>query len=343
MDYDSCIAYANDSTSVIDTTTTTSTSVNTPAPVTPLPTGRPTPKPTEKFTPPPVISAAIDARQFTNEVTDGFEKGLDGVFPWSTTPNQPWTIDKIKFNEGSASARSAPISKGETSDLYVAVNSDHGGTFYFSMKSDVQMPYSGFYVNVDNKSKAGYTFPTAEWRDLSVTVEAGQHVLMFRTWVPSSASGPSPTTTGTVNIDKVSFQPHLIEDFESEALAWQSNEFVDNDWVFDTSNPHAGNVALCSPDLNSGQRATMKFEFTTPSKGSKIEFWAFPRLNGRDKFEFKIDGFDVVGLTNAQNTWKMQSKSLVPGRHTLEWSFIKSSGDASSKIWIDDIRILPFS
>jgi hypothetical protein len=343
MDYDSCIAYADENTSVIHSTTTTTTTVNTLAPITPLPTGRPTPKPTEKFTPPPVISSAIDARQFTNEVTDGFEKGLDGVFPWSTTPNNPWTIDKTIFNEGSASARSAPISKGETSDLYVAVNSDHGGTFYFSMKSDVQMPYSGFYINIDNKSKAGYTFPTQDWRDLSVTVEAGQHVLMFRTWVPSSASGPSPTTTGTVNIDKVSFQPHLIEDFEGNELAWPTAEFIGNDWIFDTSNPHAGSFALCSPNLNSGQRATMKFEFITPSKGSKIEFWSLPKLNGQDKFEVKIDGFEVIGLTSAKDTWVMQSKSLVPGKHTLEWSFIKSSGNAASKVWIDDIRILPIS
>jgi hypothetical protein len=346
MDYDVCIAYANGDTSVIYSTTssslaTTTTRGNTPSPTTRIPTMKPTLKPTEKYTPPPVVQSAIDARKFTDEVTDGFENGLDGVFPWGTTPGTPWVIDRTKYNEGSASVRSSPISKGEQSDLYVAVNSDWGGTFFFSMKSDVQMPYSGFYINIDDKSKAGYTFPTTDWRDLSVSVSAGQHVLMFRTWVPSIATGPSPTTTGTVNIDKVSFQPNLIENFESGELTWDAANFVGSDWVFDTSKQHAGSISLRTPNINSGQKATFSFEFTTSSKGSTLEFWHFSELASSDKFQFKIDGYPVVELTSVSQNWKMESRSLVPGKHMLEWTYIKSSGGTSSAVWIDDIRITP--
>ena len=343
FDYETCMKYTDGETGVIIQTTTTSTTSAsaTLAPVTPQPTLKPTQKPTEKYTPPPVVEAAIDARKFTDEVTDGFENGISGVFPWSTSPDKPWTIDKTAYRDGIASARSAPISKGETSDLYVAVNSDHGGTFFFSLKSDVQMPYSGFYVNVDDKSKMGYTFPFSDWRDLSVSIEAGQHVLMFRTWVPSIASGASTTTSGTVYVDKVSFQPHLIESFENQQLSWNAAEFVENDWVFDTFNPHGGSTSLRSPSLSSGETAALSFEFTTSSKGSTVEFWYDSKLSGGDMFEFKIDGFAVLKKVDSSGNWFMQSKSLVPGKHKLEWKFIKSAGAADSSVWIDDIRIRP--
>jgi hypothetical protein len=208
------------------------------------------------------------------------------------------------------------------------------------MKSDVQMPYSGFYINVDDKSQAGYTYPTSDWRDLTVTVQPGQHVLMFRTWAPSISSTSSGASTGTVNIDKVSFQPHLLENFESKQLTWKAMVFVGADWTFDTTNPHGGTVSLRSPTLSSGQSSKMSFEFTTSTKGASLEFWYDVKISGSDKFSFLIDGFAVLDVTSNTGEWKSLSKSLVPGKHTIEWKFVKS-GSGSSTVWIDDIRILP--
>lgn len=187
----------------------------------------------------------------------------------------------------------------------------------------------------------GYTFSFSEWRDLTVNVDAGQHVLMFRTWVPSIASGASTTTSGTVYVDNVSFQPILIENFEKETLAWPAAEFVDNMWIYDTSNSHGGIKSLRSPSLSSGDSATLSFEFTTSSKGFTVEFWYDSKLNGGDKFEFKIDGYTVLEKSTGGGNWFMQSKSLIPGTHKLEWKFIKSGGAADSTVWIDDIRIRP--
>jgi len=360
-DYDSCVSlsleqlgssngvgsstsstvYGTTSTASATTTIVAETSVPTPAQPTQKPTsGKPTLKPTAKYTVPPVVSSAIDARQFTDEVTDGFENGLDGVFPWSTSVDKPWTIDKTNYNQGIASAKSSPVTKGETSDLYVAVNSDHGGTFFFSMKSDVQMPYSGFYVNVDDKSQLGYTYPTPNWVDQTVTVQPGQHVLMFRTWAPSVSSSSSTKSSGTVNIDKVSFQPHLLENFESQKLSWKSLVFVGAEWTFDSTNPHGGTVSLRSPTLSSGQSSKMSFEFTTSTKGSSLEFWYKANIFSSDKFSFLIDGYAVLDVTSSTGEWKSLSKSLAPGKHTIEWKFVKS-GSGSSAVWIDDIRILP--
>lgn len=394
-DYDSCVTltleqlgssngvgsstsstvYATTSTASDTTTIVAETSVPTTAQPTQKPTsGKPTLKPTMKYTIPPVVSSAIDARQFTDEVIDGFENGLDGVFrkcadvaiveyyiksseslmalllsfyapssvleAWSTSVDKPWTIDKTKYNQGTASAKSSPVTKGETSDLYVAVNSDHGGTFFFSMKSDVQMPFSGFYINVDDKSQFGYTYPTPNWVDQTVTVLPGQHVLMFRTWAPSVSSSSSTTSSGTVNIDKVSFQPHLLENFESQKLSWKAIVFTGAEWTFDSTNAHGGTVSLRSPTLSSGQSSKMSFEFTTSTKGSSLEFWYNANISSSDKFSFLIDGYAVLDVTSSTGEWKSLSKSLAPGKHTIEWKFVKS-GSGSSAVWIDDIRILP--
>ncbi|KAL3791277.1 hypothetical protein HJC23_000894 [Cyclotella cryptica] len=337
----SSTVYATASTAFATTTIAAETAVPTTSQPSQKPTsGKPTLKPTVKYTVPPGVSSAIDARQFTDEVTDGFEKGLNGVFPWSTSTDNPWTIDKTTFNQGTASARSSPVAKGETSDLYVAVNSDFGGTFFFSMKSDVRMPYSGFYINVDDKSQLGYTYPTSNWVDLTVTVEPGQHVLMFRTWAPSSSYSSSSTSSGTVNIDSVSFQPHLIENFESRQLTWKALAFVGADWTFDINNPHGGTVSLRSPTLSSGQSSKMSFEFTTFTKGSSIQFWYDANISSSDKFSFLIDGYAVLDVTSSTGEWKSLSKSLAPGKHTMEWKFNKS-GSGTSAVWIDDIRILP--
>lgn len=343
MDYDKCIVYATSDTSPISTTATTSTSTvyNSPPP-TQRPTQKPSPIPSGKPTGKPVVlENVLDTRTFVEEISDGFENGIGSVFPWQTTADNPWTLDSIHFNEGTQSARSSVVSPGETSDMYLAVDSDHGGTFSFSMKSDVQMPYSGFYVNLDDKSKMGYTFPTSNWRDLSVKVDAGHHVLMFRTWAPTSAAGVSSTTTGTVYIDKVSFIPHLVEDFESKELSWDGAQ---TDWVFDTSRSHGGSVSLSSPDLGSGQIATMSFEFTTATKGSSVEFFYNSDISSKDIFQFKIDGHPVLQVTktNESDTWKLKDKKMVPGTHKLEWSFM-CNGDSGSKVWIDDIRILPLA
>lgn len=355
-EYDACLLLTIESlggdgpvtASTVYATTTDTTEddpVHTPLPTSSRPTPKPisqkpTPEPTEKYTLPAVVVSAIDARHLTDEVSDGFEKGINGVWPWSTTPDTPWTIDKINFKEGTASAKSAPISQGVSSDLYVAVNSDHGGTFFFSLKSDVQMPFSGFYVNVDSKSKMGYTFPTTDWRDLSLSVEAGQHVLMFRTWVPSLSASASATSTGTVNIDDVSFVPHLIEDFESDTYAWKQLEFTGGDWIHDTSKAHGGSVSLRSPALSAGEEAVMSFEFTTSTKGSSIEFWYYGDIADRDGFSFMIDGYSVLAVTSSTGAWKMQSKSLVPGTHTIEWKVVKG-GQGKTAVWMDDIRIMP--
>jgi hypothetical protein len=303
----------------------------------------PTYSPTTSYTIPPVVLSAIDARHATSEILDSFENGLTGAFPWSTTPDKPWTIDNSIAVDGSSSAVSSPITKGETSDLYVAVNSQHGGAFFFFFKSDVQMPYSGCYINIDGVSDRGYTYPTKDWMDLTMPIEPGQHVIMFRTWAPTvSLPGGSPVSN-TIHVDKVSFQPTLFEDYESKSLAWNTIKMTGKEWAFDETKAHGGNVSLRSPSgLNVGQSSKMSFELTTSRRGSVLSFhYNSDGWVPSDKFMFKIDGNIVLEVTKSSRGWEQETAIISPGMHILSWEFVRAGNEGGGAVWLDDMKIVP--
>lgn len=193
-------------------------------PATPDPTPLPTPNPTAKGpeTKPPTKSpvkwtppaagemGVIDATSLTTEIKDGFENGLSGTFPWFTLPMRPWTTVTDDKTEGSFSARSTGgLERGETSDLQLAIKTSTGGVLSFDFKTDVRMPWSGCYINLDNESKKGYTFPKPDWIPLTLPIPPGDHIVMFRAWAPDSESPPSdPGVSGTIGVDNVRFMPN---------------------------------------------------------------------------------------------------------------------------------------
>jgi len=158
-------------------------------------------------------SQVLDVTAITTEISDSFENGISGDdWPWSTSTSNPWTIYQDDKTDGSYSVRSATnLSPGETSDLYISINSINGGTLTFDLKSDVKMPYTGCYINIDDESKGGYTYPKPEWDiDKSIpVVGGGMHVLMFRTWAPNYSQGGESGESGTITLDNVRFMPNL--------------------------------------------------------------------------------------------------------------------------------------
>jgi len=157
-------------------------------------------------------SQVLDMTSITTEISDSFENGISGDWPWLTSTSNPWTIYQDDKTDGSYSVRSAiDLSPGETSDLYISINSINGGTLTFDLKSDVKMPYTGCYINIDDESKGGYTYPKSEWDiDKSIpVVSGGVHVIMFRTWAPNYSQGGESGVSGTITLDNVRFMPNL--------------------------------------------------------------------------------------------------------------------------------------
>jgi len=157
-------------------------------------------------------SQVLDVTSITTEISDSFENGISGDWPWSTSNSNPWTIYQDDKTDGFYSVRSATnLSPGETSDLYISINSINGGTLTFDLKSDVKMPYTGCYINIDDESKGGYTYPKSEWDiDKSIpVVSGGMHVVMFRTWAPNYSQGGESGVSGTITLDNVRFMPNL--------------------------------------------------------------------------------------------------------------------------------------
>ena len=74
------------------------------------------------------------------------------------------------------------------------------------------MPYSGCYINIDDESKSGYTYPIEEWIvDMTLDVPAGEHTVTFRAWAPNLMvpGGSDVGVSGTIGVDNVRFVPKL--------------------------------------------------------------------------------------------------------------------------------------
>ena len=189
-------------------------------------------QPTPRVTPSPVISQGnddapisivdgnvLDVTSITSEVKDSFEDAigsLSATWPWKTTSSNPWTIQANDKTDGSYSVWSHPnLQSGESSDLSLTITSTHGGTLHFDFKSDVSMPYSGCYININDESKVGYTYATPGWiEDMMLDIEGGKHTVTFRAWVPNLLAGvdggdDAGGVSGTVGLDNVRFIPNL--------------------------------------------------------------------------------------------------------------------------------------
>ncbi|KAL7432395.1 hypothetical protein ACHAXM_003081, partial [Skeletonema potamos] len=313
---------------------------------------KPTPRPTVPYTIPPVVKTTIDTTTLTTEIYDGFEQGLTS-WPWVTTPNLPWSTFSSDKYQGSFSARSHPVKQGEQSDLHIAIKSTDGGVVSFWIKVDVQMPFSGCYINVDGLSKKGYTNPSSVWREEALPIPAGQHVVMFRAWSPNFTLPPTggDAVSHTILIDNVSFMPIISEGFEEGKLQWGAAMTFTGDsvWEMDSSYAHGGSISLRSPVLGAGQSSTLNLEVSVPSKGSILTFWHHTSVwLPVDLFSFKINGNIALRITQPLLGWQQFTVSLPPGKKViLEWSYERQSNDKFSdhpgkkQVWIDDIKIIP--
>ena len=251
--------------------------------------------------------------------------------------------------EGTYSARSAPVTKGEHSDLHVAISSPLGGVLYYYLKTDVQMPHSGCYVNVDGFSETGYTYRSKDWMELNLSIEPGDHVIMWRAWSPAVSLSSTPVASGTIFLDEVSFQPVLIEGFEEGRLLWNSMTFIGfGEWTFDNSNASQGSSSFRSPSLQAGEYSVLSFEVTAPKRGSVLTFWYQASVwMPQDNFIFSINGKPVILRESPSPGWESFGVALTPGTSTLRWEYNKKSDvgthGGEGAVWLDEISIKPRS
>lgn len=314
----------------------------------------PTPNPTAKITLHPTdaptheptpsdgqyTTSTIDTTQVTTMTSDGFENGLTGTWPWSTSSDFPWSTDSHDKYEGSFSARSHPVGRGEESDLHIAIKSNYGGVLSFWIKSDVQMPFSGCIIDVGDVTKKGYTYPTV-WTPVAIPIAAGQHEVLFRAWAPDLTLGQDSPVSNTIFLDDVSFMPTLKEGFEDGTMSWGSAvSFIGNPWEFDTGSSHEGTTSLRSPVV-AGQTSTMKVEVDVPMRGSVLTFWYQTNLSmPAASFTFKVNGNSLLQIGKPQTEWTQFTVSIPPGNVKLEWVYSQNQpGDG--RVWIDDVYIVP--
>jgi hypothetical protein len=322
--------------------------------VTPKPTSNPrnTPRPTKQpttYTRPDIVTTQIDARGLVYLLKDGFEYGLDGSFPWHTSTDNPWSLVEDDQTEGSFSVRSHPVEAGETSDLHIAIKSDHGGVLYFDFKTDVKMPFHGCYINIDDESKKGYTYPKEDWIEMGLPVPEGEHVVMFRAWAPNLGKPDQAPAgiSGTIGVDNVSYMPNVKETFDGGKISYEAFTFEGSAaWQFDWNRKKEGRASLRSPVLNSVGSAYMRLEIDVPRRGSTLSFWYLGSVRMPwDSFKFSIDGQVVLWVKDNEEDWVQFTRVLPPGRYILEWQYVKEGSSSHQThpglggVWLDEIVV----
>jgi len=125
------------------------------------------------------------------ELIESFESGDFTYLPWELNGESDWTIEFLNASEGSYSAKSGVLSDAEqgqniTSDISLAITTVEDGTISFAKKvscedvgssSGTYYDYLAFYINgIEQDKWAG----ESDWSNVSFSVPAGEHELMWR-------------------------------------------------------------------------------------------------------------------------------------------------------------------
>lgn len=115
--------------------------------------------------------------------TEGFEKGVFPVEPWTTEGDGSWEITTERSNSGVYSIKSPTLNDGgltsKTSSVTFTTAPDFGGgTFVFRVLAGVQMPIDDLLYFVDDVLVSQLT-AAIEWETVSINLEPGEHKVRF--------------------------------------------------------------------------------------------------------------------------------------------------------------------
>lgn len=134
------------------------------------------------------------------------------------------------------------------------------------------------------------------------------------------------------------------EDFETgdfSQFAWQLSGNVN--WQVSGSEPFEGQFSAISGDISDNQISSLSINIETGSD-SEISFWQkVSSESGYDFLIFYIDGYQM-DKWSGNTDWALQTYTLAPGEHVLEWIYDKdfSVSSFSDCAWLDLIS-LPYT
>ena len=118
-------------------------------------------------------------------------------------------------------------------------------------------------------------------------------------------------------------------------------------WFGETADSYDGVSAAQSGLIGSQQQSWLQCVTTNLAQTSEVSFWWSVSSQAPDGLTFSIDGGTVANISGEAVGWRQYHAYLLPGSHTLLWTYSKGVGDNPTGIpfsdagWVDQVVISP--
>lgn len=251
----------------------------------------------------------------------------------------PWTMDSRILRCGTESAVSGLIRDNEFSTLETVIEYKYPITlkFYWKVSSEAHYDFLRFYVDGVEKCKIS---GVVEWRQYSLPIPPGRHMLKWSYSKDSSGSGGADRGwLDKVDISEARSSAHPIsEALDSPGVTFSLGgdrpfEVTHCDFFYDSDS------IVVPAALYHNEESVLQ---TTVSGSSVVKFaWKVSSEKDADVFSFFIDGKEIKRISG-ESAWIQESFAVSSAEHVLRWVFKKdySSGGGSDRGWIDRVEVL---
>jgi hypothetical protein len=257
---------------------------------------------------------------------------IDTTYTVTTSGSANWTeVTDVYYNDGD-SAKSGLITHSQSTSMTTTIAPTAASTvkFYWKVSSEASYDYLKFYID---GALQGQIAGTVDWTQVSYSVAAGSHTLLWTYAKDSSVSSGSDCGW----VDKLEVVAGSTTDPIAEALDVTGYTFSfsgTGSWYKETTTYYYGADAAQSPVITHSQSSS--FQTTISGKTSVKFYWRVSSESGYDYLRFYIDG-TLKNSISGSTSWAQKSYTVTTASHILKWTYSKDASVSSGSDcgWVD--------
>lgn len=254
---------------------------------------------------------------------------------WSSTGEQPWSVQSDVTHDGIDALRAGAIDHSESSTIETTITGPGVLTFYWKVSSEPGYDKLSFSLNGETEFNIS---GSVDWEQKTV-------VLKRRTYTAQwtySKDGSNDGGDDTAYLDQVGFTPikltSIAEGLDNEDLILSTGG--DAMWFGQLDTANDGIDSAQAGLISHGQSTFIETTVAGPGVIS-FAFKASSELSF-DSLEFLVNG-NPWASTSGNSDWTTNEFHLPWGVHTLRWQYAKdasrSFGDDTA--WLDNLKYSP--
>lgn len=284
------------------------------------------------------VSVPRDAG-WVDEVT--FTPSAGEITNFTTGGAADWFVQTTNTHDGVKAWQSGAIGDFGLTWLGATVTGPGTLTFWWAVDSEEGSDFLWFGTVADGML-ASISGQGAGWQQQSFTLGPGTHELQWVYWKNGSAYAGADAGW----VDEVTFTPSpppptftLEQALDVTNLTFTTGGDVP--WWIETTNTHAGVMALQSGAIGDNQQSWLR---TTVSGPGTLTFWyALSTEAYHDNFFIPFFGDFAYTSGGAYYFWYQETLNIPDGTYTLEWRYQKdaSGSGGSDAVWMDEVVWTP--